>query len=277
MSVYATAWGWKQQCDNPGQMLVLLAMCDNASGPDTETPGMCYPSIKHLASKCGLSERQVKRHLVALDERGLVTKDRRLRRADGTMGVWRYTVHYQGTPAAPGDSTRGHGGSTPEDTEGKNQGTPMSPQEPSVEPSVEPSLLSLIPADSGESGDRQFEEWWAAYPRKVAKQDARRAWAKLDPAERAISIERIPMHCAYWQRTNRATEHIPHPATWLNRASWTDELDMSRAVANTRSGRTEAAAVEWMARHTQQTKGLTDGHGAHGEAVAHLPRGVPAQ
>lgn len=70
--------------------------------------------------------------------------------------------------------------------------------------------------------DAGFVEFWAAYPRKVAKAVARKAWAKLDPdaALRVRILQALKLHRAIWTEP----KFVPHPATWLNQARWEDEL-----------------------------------------------------
>lgn len=70
----------------------------------------------------------------------------------------------------------------------------------------------------------QFDVFWAAYPRKVAKQDALKAWKKL----RLVNgdFERVMAALESAKRSDwaqRSAEHIPHPATWLNGRRFEDE------------------------------------------------------
>lgn len=70
----------------------------------------------------------------------------------------------------------------------------------------------------------QFDAFWAAYPRKVAKQDALKAWKKL----RLVNgdFERVMAALESAKRSDwaqRSAEHIPHPATWLNGRRFEDE------------------------------------------------------
>lgn len=70
----------------------------------------------------------------------------------------------------------------------------------------------------------QFGAFWAAYPRKVAKQDALKAWKKL----RLVNgdFERVMAALESVKRSDwaqRSAEHIPHPATWLNGRRFEDE------------------------------------------------------
>lgn len=69
-----------------------------------------------------------------------------------------------------------------------------------------------------------FERFWAMYPRKTAKADARkafgRAWKKLPPfEEETILLGALVNVKATWTDA----QFIPHAATWLNGERWTDE------------------------------------------------------
>lgn len=73
-----------------------------------------------------------------------------------------------------------------------------------------------------------FETFWNSYPKKKAKPDAIKAFAKLKPDQallyaiiRAIDKAR---ESEDWQRENG--RYIPHPATWLNGQRWTDEIEV---------------------------------------------------
>ncbi len=65
-----------------------------------------------------------------------------------------------------------------------------------------------------------FAAFWGAYPRKIDKDRARRAWRKLRPdrdltKQMLISL-RAWRQCEQWQEERL----IPHPATWLNNRRW---------------------------------------------------------
>ena len=75
------------------------------------------------------------------------------------------------------------------------------------------------------SGEELFEEFWALYPRKVGKADARRKFARLNVD--SILFEKIKA-TLNWQRksddwTQENGKYIPYPATWLNHGRWDDE------------------------------------------------------
>lgn len=67
-----------------------------------------------------------------------------------------------------------------------------------------------------------FDEFWQAYPRKIAKGDARKAWAqteKIRPSLDAV-LNAIEQQKAAWDNP----KFIPYPATWLRAERWDDEV-----------------------------------------------------
>ena len=69
-----------------------------------------------------------------------------------------------------------------------------------------------------------FDEFWTAYPRKIAKAVARKAFARLTEQQQLDACKAIDDHLAYWKAKETELEFIPHPATWLNQERWEDEL-----------------------------------------------------
>lgn len=69
-----------------------------------------------------------------------------------------------------------------------------------------------------------FEEFWRAYPRRVGKLMARKAYdrARLSITH-AVLLEAVAQQKTWAQWTRDAGQYIPHPATWLNQGRWDDE------------------------------------------------------
>ena len=66
-----------------------------------------------------------------------------------------------------------------------------------------------------------FTRFWKAYPRKVSKPHAQKAWRlnKCDAiAERVIAA--LDAQKPLW----KDPQFIPYPATWLNGRRWEDEI-----------------------------------------------------
>lgn len=105
-----------------------------------------------------------------------------------------------------------------------------------------------------------FEEFWAAWPKREAKKDARRAWEKLKPQDRIAALAALPNHVDRWRREGRARNHIPHPATWLNGERWDDELgEIFPQVAQAQ--RREAQPAWWLSHAAMEAKGREVGAG----------------
>ena len=71
-----------------------------------------------------------------------------------------------------------------------------------------------------------FDAFWALYPRRVAKADARRAWAKMKPSQQEAAAAALPEHVKYWGAVGTELQYIPYPASWLNGERYEDELQM---------------------------------------------------
>ena len=74
-----------------------------------------------------------------------------------------------------------------------------------------------------------FDRFWGAYPRKVSKADARKAFAKLNPD---TALVEDMLRALDWQKrlpewTKDGGQFIPYPATWLNARRWEDEPEGS--------------------------------------------------
>lgn len=69
-----------------------------------------------------------------------------------------------------------------------------------------------------------FEEFWARYPRKIAKGNARKAYEKalkLASHDEIMSGLEQFVKAAPWDDDIR---FCPHPATWLNGERWEDDF-----------------------------------------------------
>lgn len=75
----------------------------------------------------------------------------------------------------------------------------------------------------------KFDCFWAEYPKKVAKNEAKKAFAKLNPTEDFLSkmLETLKWQKKSDQWTKDGGQYIPNPATWLNQKRWEDEPTVS--------------------------------------------------
>ncbi len=72
-----------------------------------------------------------------------------------------------------------------------------------------------------------FAEFWSAWPRKVGKAQAEKAWTKLHPSDDLVAaiLRAIAAQSRSPQWLKDGGQFIPHPATWLNGKRWEDETD----------------------------------------------------
>ena len=89
------------------------------------------------------------------------------------------------------------------------------------------AIQTPSPRKRGSAGGDGFDLFWKAYPRKISKVTAEKAFSKLAPSvdlldEIVAAIERQKA-CPQW--TKDGGQFIPHPASWLNSARWQDEAD----------------------------------------------------
>jgi len=79
------------------------------------------------------------------------------------------------------------------------------------------------PSDSDLSVADGFEQFWTAFPKKVDKPAAVRAWRKVRPEESQAILARVELNkIGEWQ--GKEKRFIPNPATWLNGRRWQDEI-----------------------------------------------------
>lgn len=98
----------------------------------------------------------------------------------------------------------------------------------------------------GKSDD--FDKFWQAYPKKVGKQAALKAFQRVNVPLKTLltAIER--QKCGdQWSKDNG--RYIPNPSTWLNQGRWDDEVRPAKSTGGRLDAvfdlmRKEAARVE---------------------------------
>lgn len=79
----------------------------------------------------------------------------------------------------------------------------------------------------------QFETFWKVYPKKVSKENAKKAWLKIKPNDELIA--KITKAVKDQKLSEREQQFIPHAASWLNAKRWEDEI----------SGTTQKPLMGW--------------------------------
>ena len=87
----------------------------------------------------------------------------------------------------------------------------------------EPDRASSKPSDARAMSTR-FPEFWALYPRRVARIKAEEIWIKRKLDQHAdVIIAAIQLQAPDFLA--REPDKVPHAATWLNQERWKDEID----------------------------------------------------
>lgn len=200
-----------------GALLVLIMLADSAD----EHSRQCWPAVSTIARRSRLSERQVQYCLKDLAARGMIEIETNAGRSGTNLyrvtrpETWGGAITAGVKPIAPGGVQSTSPGGV----------KPIAP-EPSLEPSIEPSMrvreqLTLLSEDPTPARVDQFDEFWSAYPRKTAKEAARKAWPKAakkaDPNKIIAAARRYAV-----KRAGEDDRYTAHPATWLNAGSYDD-------------------------------------------------------
>lgn len=73
-----------------------------------------------------------------------------------------------------------------------------------------------------------FEKWYKSYPKKVAKQAAKKAWIKIQklPKKERPSFDTLLSAVKEQSQSDqwKDKQYIPNPSTWLNQGRWDDEI-----------------------------------------------------
>lgn len=244
-------WVWDHSQSRGNARLAMLALADTANDA-----GICWPSIDTLAHKMGVSESTARRQVQAL----VMAGELEIEHVDGRANRYRIVQSDTVSKMTPLAAVTGGGGVTVATGAGVIATTP----EPSLTVSEEPpntlvadgdgdgalpGLAQLQPAEDAQADE--FERWWVAYPRKVNKGGARKAWKaarkKAGFDQLMAAVERFALQCR-----GKDQNYIPHAQTWLNGERWDDEA----AAAQQRAG---AAAANGNGDHWRAGGGFWGG------------------
>lgn len=97
---------------------------------------------------------------------------------------------------------------------------------------------SIPPKPPAKKADDDFSVFWMAYPKKQDKQNALKAWKKLNPdaetQRKMILAIQAQRASPQWQK--EGGQFIPLPSTWLNGRRWEDQLTAIQSGPGKRVG-----------------------------------------
>lgn len=102
--------------------------------------------------------------------------------------------------------------------------SPSSPEPPLSSPPYNPPSPSPTTRRAMARNQEDFDMFWSAYPKKVGKKSAKKAFDKVQvPVEALVTAIKRQKCSAQWSKDGG--QFIPNPSTWLNQERWEDELD----------------------------------------------------
>lgn len=226
--------------------LKALAFCTG------EHSNSCYPSVRTLQEMTGHSVRTIRAALNDLEEMGFITRAARA----GTSTV--YTLQIDAMRAVHRrrrwtNTTTAGDPYTVTDTVTVVEELPIEEQsvnvkrinfaEAPVEPveAETPAPVPAVPAPVKKTKKKSstparvesdFLDFYAAYPRHVGKEAARRAFVKTVKAgtPAAEIVEGARRYAAATAAAGTETRYVAHPATWLNAGRWSDDMQDAAPV-----------------------------------------------
>ena len=210
-------WGWYDDGPTKDVFIHLLLIANYEDKFYRGVPlerGQVVTTVKEMEVKLGLTTRQIRTALSKLISTNEVTK-----KATSKFTV--YTINnYADYQACDKQNDKRATNERQTSDKPSNTKKVRSKEIPPISPTG-------IDADSP-----SFARFWAAYPKKVRKADARKKFEKLVPDESTLSA--ILSSLDYlkttdqWQRDNG--KYIPNPSTWLNQKRWQDEASQPPAA-----------------------------------------------
>jgi hypothetical protein len=92
----------------------------------------------------------------------------------------------------------------------------------------------------------RFEEFWQAYPRKVGKPAALKAWKRIRNATPETVIAGVQPWSSSWTAMKTDIKFVPHPATWLNDRRWEDTPAAATSIVRTANGLVQDMYGNWV-------------------------------
>lgn len=226
MSIRIMAMVWANSPYRGEALLLHLALADFANDE-----GMCFPSQKTLARKARCSENYVR-----------VAVKRMV--ADGLLEI---------TAPAHG---RGNANTYQLKPHSANPHSPV-PHSPRRETPFAEKSTPLNMNRHEPSLSEEFVQFWDAYPRKVAKGMARKAFAKAFANHADLTIGRLLEAVKQYADSVSDIKYCAYPATWLNGERWMDNLEAKSAsvvITQHAAARSFGAAMKHSGRTEDQLR-----------------------
>ena len=192
MSYKALSWALQQKGLKPITKIILISLADRHN-PDYG----CFPSIRKISEDTEVCVKSVYNHLLILEEKGLIKRTGRIR-DNGQQTSNEYLLI--GVQEVHGDY--------------------VNRTSPRVQDLHTNNLVNINHVNK----PNMFNDAWAAYPRKVGKGHAEKAWAKA--IKKIDERELCKLLSQYIDSlVGKDSKFIPHLSTWLNGERWHDDIE----------------------------------------------------
>lgn len=222
MSHDATAWAFKVKGLSTSERVVLYHVANrcNEGHEGWEGRAICWPSLTKLAADTELSRRGLTKILANLEASGVVIRhhDHGYDKAYGNGGevtiyelpIGREHSFPREHSSPPKVGNQRAKGREPECTKVGNTGSPK----------------QVIGTGKGKVTS-EFDQFWKAYPRKVGKGQASKAFKA---AIKKTTLAELLAGLAIYRQNKPDYADWCHPATWLNGERWTDDYGTAPAT-----------------------------------------------
>lgn len=257
MSVRAMTWVWSLQM-NASHKLVMLALADHA-----DDKGKCWPGLDGIASKCGMTRRNLIRVIQKLEQAGFLKKEARRENGHQGSNIYHLNIDGMGLPdlsevLSPCAKTLSDKMSPSQDDKMSLSQGDISAKQGDIAVSPESSLTTTINKDkvhipdSDESGAQEdfyltkkkrkltgrrlaaFELFWKTFNFAKGKAEAADAWYELPPMKNDLFQQILR---AAEQEAKRRPAIIAEGRTpkwaqgWISGRRWEDGADLETIAA----------------------------------------------
>lgn len=168
--------------------------------------GICFATNVHISQTLGIAERTIRISLSNLVKVGLV----KVQLKRGKKGTYR-NIELVGYSREANNAPPGGNFEPPR-------------EEKNAALTISRNIQREIYKESKTVG--HFERFWQAYPKKVSKKSALKAWQKVVVSEETVPkiLSALEAQVSTEQWRKDGGRFIPHPTTWINQERWNDEV-----------------------------------------------------
>lgn len=192
---------WRHSQSKGRARLVLLSIADHQGELGA------WPSVETLAKMVNSSPRSVQRDIQELIELGELQVEFRSAPTYGPYKANRYWVQLPGVTNQVSEVTK----TASEVTDLESEVT----ESASEVTAVGVLTLNRTLNKTLNKHDENFDKFWELYPKKLAKNDALKAWNKATKKKTADELLRLTK--LYAESKLPDYQYIPYPASWLNK------------------------------------------------------------